>query len=1388
MFGKDVNKNGTTEAEREVCTRTEECQAGAAGSTPGAFSSPVFVAVDPSSGPSAGDVYVANNGSYTITKFDPSGQLVSTWGTEGQLSPQGADEPDLPIGLGVDDNGDVWTAVYHTSGFPFYEFSQSGTLLQTTGPGSSLFLSPDSFAVSPSGEHLYSDANSEFKIPGNDPAAAPNGYLYSIIRKEVSEFEPSIAPFGEPFGFGALSGPTGLAIDGSSNVYVADSTAGDVSVFDSVDPGPATGPIEAEEHTKVTITGEVDPLGRGEVTECRFEYVTGKQFKIHEYAGAATVPCSATHFSTTTKVTAELSGLTAESPYHYRLVAGNADGVAPGSDRSFTLKAVFGVQTEAPTETKRTSATLNGSLNPDELPTHYFFEYVTEEQFKASGYEGATKTPEAEISTGTTEQSVSYSLSGLQPQTTYHYRLVARNEDGTTFGSDEPFETLRSVFGVQTTEATEVLPGGAILHGTYVGDVEGGETKCDFHYGSDASYGHATEEIDYGSAPGSHPVEAKVTGLSPRDTFHFALVCGNSIGTTVGNDENFETPEAPTVDGLSSSNLTKTSADLTAEIDPQGFATTYHFEYGTTIDYGAEVPSPEAEITGTSVELSKDHSVEVHLEHLQQGVVYHFRLVATNKYGTTTTEDHSFNFYPPHCPNEELRQETNSSFLPDCRAYELVSPGNAGGVIFGPGFSPSSSYAENPTRFAYFGLLGEIPGGDSPNSTGDSYIATRTPIGWVTHYVGIRGTEHYAQEFGNTVGSLNLDQIIDFVRPGEEGEPPIKAPYAWDAEGNPLGQWPQDVNSLPGGESFSGMVQPSPDFSHFAFSSSNVVFPTEKGEGINDPPGSAYDYNTLTGVTELISVLGNGEALLQAPGYSSENPYDHILFPGLPERTAHNQPSDNDQGISVDGTHILMGVPGRQVFLNGFPEDAPCNGGGCQGGPGLMRLYMRINDLATYDVAENQVTHEPAEVEYVGMTANGSTVYFISVEHLTSEDPAHGGTSLYMWSAEKAEHSEPALTLISKGDPNSGLGNSANCNASWIAKCGVLSVIQTGAVNELRDSEGNFNKDNKKYFETDNSIASESGDIYFYSPEQLDGAKGITGQMNLYDYRDEEVQYVATFEPDVECEEFSPGECRNTPITRIQVSPTDSHAAFVTNDQLTSYSNKDPNGACSFVQFGGVYPFSDRCQEMYSYEPTTGEIICVSCNPSGQPPTHDVSASTQGSFMSDDGRTFFSTAESLTQTDTNAAEDIYEYVDGRPQLITTGTDAADRAPTDEKGGASEISGGLAGVSANGVDVYFATRDTLVPEDENGNFLKFYDARTDGGFAFEKPAPPCESADECHGSSSSPPIIPRAGAATDLGAGGNASAKPQAKHHKHRRKSRREHKHSGKGHRVRRGSR
>ena len=131
--------------------------------------------------------------------------------------------------------------------------------------------------------------------------------------------------------------------------------------------------------------------------------------------------------------------------------------------------------------------------------------------------------------------------------------------------------------------------------------------------------------------------------------------------------------------------------------------------------------------------------------------------------------------------------------------------------------------------------------------------------------------------------------------------------------------------------------------------------------------------------------------------------------------------------------------------------------------------------------------------------------------------------------------------------------------------------------------------------------------------------------------------------------------------------------AFLTAIRLTSYDNA-----------GHL--------EMYSYTPATGAIVCASCRPDGKPPSADVAASQDGLFMTDDGRTFFSTPEPLVPQDTNAGLDVYEFVDGRPQLITPGTGTATSSKVSGLGKVDEIPG-LLGVSADGTDVYFSTFDT-----------------------------------------------------------------------------------------------
>ena len=126
--------------------------------------------------------------------------------------------------------------------------------------------------------------------------------------------------------------------------------------------------------------------------------------------------------------------------------------------------------------------------------------------------------------------------------------------------------------------------------------------------------------------------------------------------------------------------------------------------------------------------------------------------------------------------------------------------------------------------------------------------------------------------------------------------------------------------------------------------------------------------------------------------------------------------------------------------------------------------------------------------------------------------------------------------------------------------------------------------------------------------------------------------------------------------------------------------------------------------------------------------------------------------------------DVYEYVGGRPQLISGALAARDFT------GESEVLGlfarpettGLEAVSRDGTDVYFSTFATLVDEDHNGQYVKFYDARTNGGFAQPPVSAPCAAADECHGTDSSPPTPPTITSGSDLGSGGNVAEEKPAK--------------------------
>jgi hypothetical protein len=82
------------------------------------------------------------------------------------------------------------------------------------------------------------------------------------------------------------------------------------------------------------------------------------------------------------------------------------------------------------------SAMLTGAVNPNGQSTTYYFQYGT-----TTGY--GSQTSPASAGSGTMNVNVSSAISSLSPNATYHYRLVAQNASGTTFGADKSFKTTK---------------------------------------------------------------------------------------------------------------------------------------------------------------------------------------------------------------------------------------------------------------------------------------------------------------------------------------------------------------------------------------------------------------------------------------------------------------------------------------------------------------------------------------------------------------------------------------------------------------------------------------------------------------------------------------------------------------------------------------------------------------------------------------------------------------------------------------------------------------------------------------------------------------------------------------------------------------------------------
>jgi len=175
------------------------------------------------------------------------------------------------------------------------------------------------------------------------------------------------------------------------------------------------------------------------------------------------------------------------------------------------------------------SASLNGTVNPHGLGTTIHFLYGT-----TTGYGSTTAN---QTKTGNTTQNVVANISGLAENTTYHFRIVATNSGGTSFGSDRIFTTGMPPT-VTTKPATNVTSSSASLNGTV--NPHGQGTTVHFLYGTTTGYGSTTaNQAKTGNT--TQNVVANISGLAANTTYHFQIVGTNTGGTRHGVDRTFTT-------------------------------------------------------------------------------------------------------------------------------------------------------------------------------------------------------------------------------------------------------------------------------------------------------------------------------------------------------------------------------------------------------------------------------------------------------------------------------------------------------------------------------------------------------------------------------------------------------------------------------------------------------------------------------------------------------------------------------------------------------------------------------------------------------------------------------------------------------------------------------
>ena len=631
------------------------------------------------------------------------------------------------------------------------------------------------------------------------------------------------------------------------------------------------------------------------------------------------------------------------------------------------------------------------------------------------------------------------------------------------------------------------------------------------------------------------------------------------------------------------------------------------------------------------------------------------------------------------CPNEQLRgQDGYALRLPDCRAYEQVSPVDKNFTdALGEADVVQSTPSDNGPSGDGVTFFSDAPFPGVLSATGPSlYLSTRAGGEWSTQGLVPPTIPRSLPGHGSaSVLSLteNLSEAIVNTEPGlEAGMAPGRYSYLRDSATGAF----RLIN--PGIATFADATA---DDSRIIFESREQLLPAAA-------PGVVNLYEWADGQLSVVSLLPaseGGEAPL-------EGSFAGPGGPALGEESIGGATGKfyTQNTISEDGSRI-------------FFSDA-----------GTGQIYMREPDVArTIPVSAGPAYWRAA-------TTDGSMVFYTE------------GEDLYRFNVNKFKASKK-------------LESEALAEAREALTSGAAGVFGTLG------------------------IATENGSyVYFVATEVLannengNKEKAQADKADLYEWHDGKTIFIARLDTEGEYDEYdwrdfyspNPDVTPATGEKSARVSPGGTTVLFASQAQLTSYDNAGQG-------------------ELYLYDAASGGLACVSCNPSGALATSEAhlagnlsitGAPERNAFLtrnlSEDGsRVFFQTQEALLPQDTNGQTDVYEW----EREGVGGSDGCSRSSASF----SERSGGclylistgesaspsyFGDASADGSDVFFFTRQSLVGQDQDEND-DLYDARVEGGIAAQNPSPPVDCTEEgCLGPVDPSAVLEAPASATFSGTG------------------------------------